>query len=144
MPRCCGNLRALRGAQPLPANLLLKNRDMESFNSSVGPNSDTGVRVKVMRWPARLRIGHAPALAGKAIQISPTGVSLIVPQSVRDGERCHVRVDAFIGGNPVRLEANGSVVCCACVGMEGFRISMRFGNLDEDALTAIDALLHAR
>jgi hypothetical protein len=55
-----------------------------------------------------------------------------------------VRIDAFINGNPVRLQASGNVVCCACVGMQGFRISMRFEDLDDDASTALDAMLHAR
>jgi hypothetical protein len=117
---------------------------MESFTRPVGPSADAGVRVKVMRWPARLRLGHTSAVEGRAIQISATGVSLLVPRSVREGERGPVRVDAFITGNPVRLEANGSIVCCACVGMDGFRISLRFDTLDEDAMTAIDSLLHAR
>ncbi len=47
-------------------------------------------------------------------------------------------------GNPVRLQARTSVVCCTCVGMDGFRISLRFQELDEDAQNAVDALLRAR
>ena len=117
---------------------------MESFFSSAGPAPDAGARVKVMRWPARLRLDPATTLNGRAIQISSSGVSLLLPRSVREGERGLVRVDAFISGNPVRLQASGNVVCCACVGMEGFRISMRFAPLDADALMALDTLLHAR
>jgi hypothetical protein len=54
------------------------------------------------------------------------------------------RVNAFINGNPVLLQARGSVVCCTCVGMEGFRISLRFRDLDQDASNALEALLHVR
>lgn len=117
---------------------------MESLFSSAGPSSDTGARVKVMRWPANLRLGHAAVLEGKAIQISSSGVSLLLGRSVRDGEIGFVQVNAFIHGAPVRLHARGSVVCCACVGMEGFRISLRFLELDDDAQDALDKLLHAR
>jgi hypothetical protein len=97
-----------------------------------------------MRWPASLRLGHTLQLTGKAIQISSNGVGLLLDRTVREGEVGLVRVDAFVGGNPVRLQARTSVVCCTCVGMDGFRISLRFQDLDEDAQSAVDSLLHAR
>lgn len=117
---------------------------MESLFSSTGPTSDTGVRVKVMRWPATLRLGHTTVLEGKAIQISSSGVGVLLGRSVREGEVGLVSVNAFINGAPLRLQARGSVVCCACVGMQGFRISLRFLELDEAAQDALDKLLHAR
>jgi hypothetical protein len=117
---------------------------MESFFSSIAPISDAGARVKVMRWPASLRLGHSATLAGKAIQISNSGISLLLGRSVREGETGLVHVNAFTNGTPIRLQGRGTVVCCACVGKEGFRISLRFQDLDEDALSAIDRLLHAR
>ncbi|MET0535463.1 MAG: PilZ domain-containing protein [Steroidobacter sp.] len=117
---------------------------MESLFTSAGPTADTGARIKVMRWPADLRLDHTTVLTGKAIQVSSTGIGLLLDRSVREGETGLVRVSAFIGGLPVRLQARGSVVCCACVGMEGFRISVRFQDLDDDAQDALDKLLHAR
>lgn len=117
---------------------------MESFLSSIGPSAEAGARVKAMRWPARLRLGHTTELDGKAVQISGTGISLLMPRSVREGDRGLVSVSAFINGQPVRLQARGSIVCCACVGMDGFRISLRFEDLDDDASTALESLLRAR
>jgi hypothetical protein len=117
---------------------------MESLFSSSGPASDPGLRVKVMRWPGSLRLGYDTALEGKAIQISSGGVGLLLGRSVREGETGLVRVNAFINGAPVHLQARASVVCCTCVGMEGFRISLRFLELDDDAQEALDKLLHAR
>lgn len=109
-----------------------------------GSSNDPGMRVKVMRWPGSLRLGHATVLEGKAIQISSGGVGLLLGRSVREGETGLVRVNAYINGAPVQLQARASVVCCACVGMEGFRISLRFQELDDDAQDALDKLLHAR
>ena len=86
----------------------------------------------------------ATVLEGKAIQISSGGVSLLLGRSVRDGETGLVRVNAFINGAPLPLQARASVVCCACVGMEGFRISLRFLELDDDAQDALEKLLNAR
>jgi hypothetical protein len=117
---------------------------MESLFSSAGPAPDPGMRVKVMRWPGSLRLGHASVLEGKAIQISSGGVGLLLGRSVREGETGLVRVNAFINGVPLTLQARASVVCCACVGMEGFRISLRFLELDDEAQDALDKLLHAR
>lgn len=117
---------------------------MESLFSSAGQSPDAANRVKPMRWPASLRLGHATQLPGRAIQISSSGVGLLLDHPVRDGEIGLVRVDAFVAGNPVRLQARTSVVCCTCVGMDGFRISLRFQDVDEDAQSAIDALLQAR
>ena len=97
-----------------------------------------------MRWPADLRLGHTTVLEGKAIQISTSGVGLLLGRSVREGETGLVHVNAFINGAPVRLQARCSVVCCACVGMEGFRISLRFLELDDDAQEAVDKLLRTR
>ena len=125
---------------------------MESFFSSFGPvqsqshgpAADVGARVKVMRWPASLRLGHTTTIEGKAIQISASGVSVLLARSVRDGEVGLVRINAFINGNPTCLQTRVSVVCCTCVGMEGFRISLRFEDMDDDAHSALEALLHAR
>lgn len=118
---------------------------MESFFSSHGPSPDAGATtIKVMRWPASLRLGHTTVLTGKAIQISNSGVGLLLDRTIREGETALVRIDAFVGGNPVRLQARTSVVCCTCVGMDGFRISLRFQELDEDAQNAVDTLLRAR
>jgi hypothetical protein len=117
---------------------------MESLFTSAGPPNDPGMRVKVMRWPGSLRLGHTTLLEGKAIQISNGGVSLLLGRSVREGETGVVRVNAFLNGAPLILQARASVVCCACVGMEGFRISLRFVDLDDDAQDALERLLHAR
>ena len=117
---------------------------MESLFSSHGAASEPAIRVKVMRWPASLRLGHATILTGKAIQISNMGVGLLLDRTVREGETALVRVDAFVAGNPVCLQARTNVVCCTCVGMEGFRISLRFQELDDDAQEAIESLLRAR
>ncbi|MFC4310824.1 PilZ domain-containing protein [Steroidobacter flavus] len=117
---------------------------MESFFSSHGPSSDAGAtRVKAMRWPASVRLGHTTVLSAKAIQISNSGVGLLMERTLREGETALVRVDAFVSGNPVRLQARTSVVCCTCVGMDGFRISLRFQELDDDAQSAVEALLGA-
>ena len=102
------------------------------------------MRVKVMRWPGSLRLGHTTVLEGKAIQISSGGVGLLLGRSVRDGETGLVRVNAFINGAALTLQARASVVCCTCVGMDGFRISLRFLELDDDAQDTLDRLLHAR
>lgn len=117
---------------------------MESFFSSAGPSPDPTTRIKPMRWPASLRLGHSTQLPGKAIQISTSGIGLLLDRPIRDGEVGLVRVDAFVAGNPVRLQARTSVVCCTCVGMDGFRISLRFQDLDEDAQNAVEALLRTR
>lgn len=116
---------------------------MESFFSSAGPTPDPTARVKVMRWPATLRLGHTTTLTGRAIQVSSTGLSLLLSHTVRDGEIGLLRVDAFIAGNPVRLQTRVSVVCCTCVGMDGFRLSLRFQEMDADATHALEALLNA-
>jgi len=118
--------------------------EMESIFSSHRASPDAANRIKAMRWPASLRLGHTTVLTGKAIQISSSGVGLLLDRTIREGETALVRVDAFVDGNPLRLQARTSVVCCTCVGMDGFRISLRFQELDEDAQSAIDALLRAR
>ncbi|MBL8267946.1 PilZ domain-containing protein [Steroidobacter sp.] len=117
---------------------------MESFFSSGGPAPDPAAKIKALRWPASLRVGHTTTLAGRAIQISSSGIGLLLDRMVREGEVGLVRVDAFIAGSPVRLQARTNVVCCTCVGMDGFRISLRFQDLDDDAQAAVDTLLHVR
>lgn len=117
---------------------------MESFFSAGRPTAETGAQVKVMRWPASLRLGHTRVLTGKAIQVSNSGISLLLPDSVREGEIGLLRVDAYIAGNPVRLQTRVSVVCCTCVGMNGFRLSLRFQEMDSDAMSALETLLSAR
>jgi hypothetical protein len=117
---------------------------MESFFGSTGPAPEAAGRIRPMRWPASLRLGHSMQLTGKAIQISGSGVGLLLDRPIREGEIGLVRVDAFVAGSQVRLQARTSVVCCTCVGMDGFRISLRFQDLDDDATDAIEALLRTR
>lgn len=117
---------------------------MESIFSSAGSAAEAATRVKNMRWPASLRVGHTTILTGKAIQISSSGLSVLLDRTVREGETGLVRVDAFVAGSPVRLQARTSVVCCTCVGMDGFRLSLRFQDLDDDATNAVETLLRAR
>lgn len=117
---------------------------MESFFSQHGRSSDNGAaRIKAMRWPASVRLGHTTVVTAKAIQISNSGVGLLMDRIIKEGETVLLRVDAFVNGNPLRLQARASVVCCTCVGMDGFRISLRFQDLDDDALTAVETLLGA-
>jgi hypothetical protein len=111
---------------------------------TVAPPQDAAARVKVMRCPAKLWIDGNTVIDAKAVQISQGGVGLITSRSVRDGQQCTVQVNPLINGNPVRLKATGTVTCCTCIGMEGFRISLRFSYLDDETTMALEMLLQTR
>jgi hypothetical protein len=114
----------------------------ESF--APGASQEAAARVKVMRSPAKLWIDGVGAMDAKAVQISSSGVSLITARSVRDGQQCDVQINALVNGTAMRLKAAGTVTCCACIGMDGFRISVRFTYLDDETTMALEMLLQTR
>ena len=117
---------------------------MELLVKSSASSADAGTHAKLMRWPASLRLDHTTTLTGKTTQVSTTGISLMLSRSLRDNTTGLLSVNAFVNGSSVRLQARCTVAGSTCVGMEGFRISLRFQELDSDASNALEALLQAR
>lgn len=95
----------------------------------------------MLRGHARLRIAETTVVSARALRVAQHGVNLLVERSVQTPQRCAVAIDLFVRGAPRHIRAVGEVVSCSCAGMEGFRIAMRFMQMDDDSAAEIQRLL---
>src|SRR5688572_27322287 len=80
---------------------------------------------KVLRGRATLDLGGC-MMRARTDRIAASGVSLMVPRHTREEEPCVVSLDVLVSGALRRVNASGRVVSCSCVGVDGFRVTIRF------------------
>lgn len=96
---------------------------------------------KVLRCPARLLLGDAAAVKGKTIDISMSGVSIMLDEPVAVGRPCTLVFEPSVNGKLVKISIQGKAVYCTCVGTSGFRVGMQFAPPDAAMAKLIRQLL---
>ena len=107
--------------------------------SQYGQNSTS--RVVPLRTRARLALDTTTVVNASNVCVAQHGASLMVAKSVRESQACSVRMSLYFNGEPREVNATAQVVSCSCVGMEGFRVSLRFTDMDEASAAALEQLL---
>jgi len=96
---------------------------------------------KVLRCPARLMLGDAAAIKGRTIDISMTGVSIMLDEPIAVGRPCTLVFDPPVNGKLVKISIPGKAIYCTCVGTSGFRVGMQFAPQDAAMAKLIRQLL---
>jgi hypothetical protein len=96
---------------------------------------------KVLRCPARLMMGDTVAIKGRTIDISMSGVSIMLDEPVTVGRPCTLVFDPSVNGKLVKISILAKAVYCTCVGTSGFRVGMQFGPQDAAMAKLIRQLL---
>lgn len=85
---------------------------------------------KVLRCRAKVLLnGGRPPLMGRTVDISLSGISLMLGESLPAGESCVVAFETPVNGNMKRVIASVKAVYSIC-GADGFRVGFQFVNLD--------------
>ena len=96
---------------------------------------------RVLSCRVALTLSNKEVLYGFSVDISKTGIGVNVPRKLDDGRECEVSLSFFANGKTHKLTALGQTLSCVCTGMDGFRVSVQFVHLEEDATRILDEIL---
>ncbi len=84
----------------------------------------------------------APALVGKAIDISVHGISMVLPDSLDSGKECLVTFEATVAGAKYKVAVRANPVYSIYSG-DSFRTGFKFERVDDATAATIGALYKA-
>src|SRR5689334_14668363 len=88
-------------------------------------DQDRRYRRKMFRQQVSMGVPGYAIIQGYTLDISPNGLSVLIPVALKMGEVCSIRFGILINGQTVRVAGAGKVANCSCAG-EGFRVGMHF------------------
>ncbi len=84
----------------------------------------------------------APAMLGKAIDISSNGISMVLPEAIEKGQECLVTFEATVAGNKYKVAVRANPMYSIYSG-DSFRTGFKFERVDEATSASISALYKA-
>jgi hypothetical protein len=100
-----------------------------------------GAMRRVLSCRVALTLPNKEILYGFSVDVSKSGIGINVPRKIPDGQECELSLSFFANGKTHRLNAVGQTLSCVCIGMDGFRISVRFVHLEEGAAEILEQIL---
>lgn len=93
-----------------------------------------------LRERAQVALPGADVLGGTTIDISTSGVSIMVHEQIANGTACWVRFEIPDGGTKNIVQAQAKAIYSVCVGEQGFRVGFQFTFKDLERTQLINAL----
>jgi hypothetical protein len=85
---------------------------------------------------------EAPAMVGRAVDLSANGISMVLPESVETGLECLVTFEANVSGNKYKVAVRANPVYSIYSG-DSFRTGFKFERVDEATGSSLRALFKA-
>lgn len=96
---------------------------------------------KVLRCRAKVMLnGGRPPLMGRTVDISTSGICLMLDGPLVAGESCVIAFEAPVKGTMRKVMASAKAVYSICSG-EGFRIGFQFVQLDAATTSIINEIV---
>jgi hypothetical protein len=95
---------------------------------------------KPLRARAQVAAPGAPVQSALTVDVSVSGVSLMLPEQLATGAACQIRFEIPVGGKTHVVQGSAKVVYCVCVGQKGFRAGFQFTDADQARTQLINAL----
>lgn len=114
---------------------------MNSVLDNFNPKNNRSEPRRILRTPATLLFKDRPPVRVRTIDISTSGIAIMVPMNVAEGQSCGISVDTFVNGRMVQINAVAKVIYSICVGTTGFRVGMQFTNVEPAGQTALAQLM---
>jgi len=89
-----------------------------------------GAARKLLHAQARVALPGGAVLRGKTIDLSLSGVSLLVAEQIPVGQVCPVAIETLLNGKAVRITARAKIVYSILKGTDGYRTGMHFVEID--------------
>jgi hypothetical protein len=115
--------------------------DSNARSSSAGAPDRRGAMRRVLSCRVALTLANQEILYGFSVDVSKSGIGINVPRKIQDGQECELSLSFFANGKTHKLNAVGQTLSCVCIGMDGFRISVRFVHLEEGAAEILEQIL---
>jgi hypothetical protein len=96
---------------------------------------------RVLSCRVALTLPNNEVLYGFSADVSQNGIGVKVPRRIDDGLECTLVMSFFAGGKSYKISACGQILSCVCIGMEGFRASVRFTHLEDGAAEILEEIL---
>src|SRR5690606_5997232 len=97
---------------------------------------------RVLSCRVALTLPNNETLYGFSADVSLTGIGIKIPRRIDDGQECTLLISFFAGGKSHKISACGQILSCVCIGMEGFRVSVRFTHLEDGAAAVLEEILN--
>lgn len=95
---------------------------------------------KILRCRAELHLDGGVMVLVRTIDVSPSGLSLMSQQSLGSGLSCRIVFQLPAGGRLHHIASSGKVVYNTCQGTQGFRLGVRFTDIDLARSKLIESL----
>jgi hypothetical protein len=96
------------------------------------------------RKPLRARAQVAPpgssVQSGMTVDVSASGVSLMLDEQIASGAVCSIRFEMPVAGKTHVVQATAIAVYSVCVGQKGFRVGFHFNKADPARMQLINTL----
>ncbi len=97
---------------------------------------------KVLRCRAKVMVTGVPVLPARTVDVSVSGISLLLEQSLPSGQSCVVAFETPVRGTLRRIIASAKVVYSVC-GADGFRLGFQFVQLDAGNTALITEIVNS-
>jgi hypothetical protein len=95
---------------------------------------------KALRCSATVMSRANSPQAGRTIDISQKGISVMLPKHLNPGDQYVISFDTTMGSRLVSVNASATLVYSICVGTSGFRTGFQFGPVDANTAQIIKQL----
>lgn len=95
---------------------------------------------KPLRARAQVAAPGAAVQNGMTVDLSASGVSIMLAEQVANGALCTLRFEMPVAGKTHVVQATAIVVYCVCVGQKGFRIGFHFNLVDHARTQLINSM----
>lgn len=105
------------------------------------PKDSRGEVRKILRCSAKIVLNNATRIKGRTIDISMSGISLMLDEPIGIAQQCSISFEAPAGGRVVKVDVTAKSLYCTCVGTDGFRVGFQFDQRNEASVKTIRQLL---
>jgi len=99
---------------------------------------------KVLRCRAKVMLnGGRPPMMGRTVDISTTGISLVLDVPLPTGESCVIAFETPVKGTVRRVMASANVVYSIFSSADGFRHGFQFVQLDAANTSIINQIINS-
>lgn len=96
---------------------------------------------KILHCAAKIVPNNATQIKARTIDISMSGISLMLDEPVAISQQCSISFEAPAGTKIVKIDVTAKSLYCTCVGTSGFRVGFQFDQKNEAAMKLIRQLL---
>jgi len=96
---------------------------------------------KILRCSARVVLSNGMQVKGRTIDISMSGISIMLYEPIQALQVCTVIFDAPAGSKVLNVNVPAKAVYCTCVGTDGFRVGFQFDLRNDTVAKTIRQLL---